>query len=300
MFPTLIKLGPITIHSYGLMIAIGFLVGMHFIQRDAQKCGINPQVIWDMGFWSLLLGVLGTRVLHIIMFPQAYSIKDPLGWIAIWEGGLVFQGAIPAVVLYGWWATKHYQIPFWRTADCIMPYIPVGHALGRLGCFLNGCCYGKETGAPWGIAFPRVPYALDKLPVTGSPPYLDHCQRYSDMDYNTAQWSHPVHPTQLYACIGLLALACLLLVIRKRVRWFEGITLPAYLALYGMLRVIIEFFRGDHNPVHVLQLSDQQIFSIAFAMLGVAFIAVMKRRQKTPVPPWPPAPNDAQDAQAAP
>ena len=274
MLSTLFRFGPFAIHSYGLMIAIGFLVGLHYIQRDAkQRLDIDPEIIGTMALWALILGIIGTRLLHIIMFPEAYSWSDPVGWIAIWKGGLVFQGVFPFVLLYGVYATRKYKIPFWATADCVMPYLALAHGLGRVGCFLNGCCYGKRTDLPWGIPFPRVPYDLAQ-PPTGSPVFIDQWSPYNELA--NSYWSHPVHPTQLYGVIGLVALSAILLFLRKHWRPFDGFTFPVYFILYGAGRVFVEFFRGDHNPTSFGMLSQQQVFSLFFMAAGVVIFVLLR------------------------
>ena len=282
MHPTLFKLGPLTLHSYGLMIAMGFLAALHFIRRDCQRrLTINPDVVGNLALWTFLFGIVGARTLHIIMFHNDYSWRDPVGWIAIWNGGLVFQGALLAAPVYLWYATRKYDFSFWALADCVVPYLALAHGFGRVGCFLNGCCYGKPTNMPWGIAFPRVPWNLSEAPV-GSPPYLDQCQRYDESFSMTSRWSHPIHPTQLYGVIGLLLLCGVLLYLRRHWHPFDGFTLPVYLVIYGAGRVFVEFFRGDHNPTIFGYLSDQQVFSIVFAFSGVALFVFLKRRAKQP------------------
>ena len=106
MIPVLLELGPLKIHSYGLMIAIGFLTSLFFIQRDAKKVGIDPLIFSNMAYIALPLGIVGTRLAHIIMFPQNYSWNDPLGWVAVWEGGLVFQGGPPVGLIFIYYYLK--------------------------------------------------------------------------------------------------------------------------------------------------------------------------------------------------
>lgn len=276
MLPTLVKIGPVPIHSYGLMIAIGFLVGLYIIQRDAQKMmGIDPRVISDMAFWTLLTGIAGTRILHIVMFSSQYSWSDPVGWVAIWKGGLVFQGAVVLPIFYNWYATRKYKLNFWKLADIVMPCVPLGHAFGRLGCFLNGCCYGSRTDMPWGIPFRRVPWDLAKT-ATGSPAYLDHCHQYAELSLIRDHWSYPVHPTQLYGVIGLTAAFLLLVYLRKKWHPFDGFTFPLYFIMYGVGRLLVEFLRGDHNPT-IGPLTQQQVFSLAFAVAGVLLFFVLRQ-----------------------
>ncbi|MBI4556192.1 MAG: prolipoprotein diacylglyceryl transferase [Candidatus Hydrogenedentes bacterium] len=269
MFPSLLKLGPITFHSYGLMLALGFLLALYLSQREAKRNGIDPEIVATLGFWILILGLVGTRLLHIIMFSNQYSWRDPIGWIAIWRGGLVFQGALPPALVFAFLYMRKKGLPFWKTSDLLIPYAPLAHAVGRMGCFLNGCCYGARTNSPWGICFPRVPWDTS-VPPTGSPAYLDHVgPPYAE------HWSYAVHPTQLYEGFGLVVIALLLLLIRERARIFDGVVVCAYLALYGILRFFLEFLRGDHNPTHFGTLSDQQIISILLAVVGAALMLVL-------------------------
>lgn len=278
MHPTLLELGPVKIHSYGLMLAVGFLLCLHLTRKQYKATGGDPDMLSDMGFGVLLTGLLGTRLLHIFMFPTLYSWSDPLGWIALWRGGLVFQGAFLAFI-FAYFFLRRRKVPFLPTVDVILPYLPLGHAVGRLGCFLNGCCYGKVSDVPWAIRFPRVPFSLDEE-VVGGAPYLDHCENMG-LSVFSDQWSLPVHPTQLYSFAGLLCLFAVMRFIYKKNSGIAGITIPAYMVLYGILRVVIEFFRGDHNPRHFNDLlSSQQIYSIIMVIAGLAILAVLLRMAK--------------------
>lgn len=273
MFPTLLKLGPITLHSYGLMMAIAFLVTLYLVQRDATKFGLDPNALTDLCFWTLLAGIVGARVLHIIMYPKFYAFDDPLGWIAIWNGGLVFQGGLMAGILFCYFYLRVKSIDHWLVADVGLPYLAIGHALGRLGCFLNGCCYGKATNSIFGVSFPRVPDNIAEK-ATGSPAYLDQFG-----ERGTELWAHPVHPTQLYESVGLIVMCLFLLALRKYWHPFRGFMLAAYIVSYGLLRFFIEFFRGDKNPTHFGALSDQQVFSLVFVVAGLVVFFVLRRIQ---------------------
>jgi phosphatidylglycerol:prolipoprotein diacylglycerol transferase len=268
MYPTLLNLGPVAIHTYGLLIAVGFLLCLHFVQRDAERIGIDSGLIGNSAFWVLLLGLAGTRIMHIILYSGEYSWSNPMGWFAIWQGGLVFHGGIAPAVLYAWWAIRRNKLDFWKTADVVMPYIPLAHAFGRLGCFFYGCCYGIRTDCPLGIRFPP-----------GSPAALDHFPGIHAED-----WSFPVHPTQLYGIVGLLAACALLMYLRKRARAakpnpIDGLTFPAYFIVYGTGRFAMEFLRGDHNPTYG-PLTVQQIFSLALVAASIVFFAALFRNKR--------------------
>lgn len=259
---------------YGLMIAIGFLLSLYLLQRDFEKKGVDTQLIGNMAFWVLILGIVGARLLHIIKYPEFYSWSDPVEWIAIWHGGLIFQGALPLPILYVWWEARRHNVNFRLIVDVAVTYIPLAHAFGRLGCFFNGCCYGKMSHVPWAISFPRVPWDVTQPPV-GSPPYLDHIQRFSTLSPSIDHWSLPVHPTQLYGIVGLLLLFVVMHALRKYWNPFQGFVLPAYLVLYGVGRFLIEFYRGD-NKIMFAGLTDQQVFSVVFVAVGVVLFLLLR------------------------
>jgi len=262
MWPIILKVGPVTLRSYGLTIALGFLVVLYLVQRDARKLGVDSRVINDAAFWVLLSGLLGARVVHILMYPESYSWRDPIGWVAVWRGGLVFQGGPPAAIIVCYLYLRKKGLDPWRVADISIPYAPIGHALGRVGCFLNGCCYGARTNLPWGCRFPP-----------GSDAHASH---YGELAQDVADWSFPVHPTQLYEAAALAAIAFLLLSLRKKWRPFDGFTMPVYFILYSTWRFFIEFIRGDRNPRHFGIFTDQQVFCIGFALAGIILFVALR------------------------
>jgi phosphatidylglycerol:prolipoprotein diacylglycerol transferase len=256
-----------------MFLAVAFLLSLYLLQRDAKRSGLDPQAIVDLAFWTLLAGIVGSRLLHIIMFYPDYSWSNPLGWIALWNGGLVYQGGLIAGIVFCYVYMRKRGMDVWRTADVVLPYLPLAHAVGRLGCFVGcGCCYGKATNSMFGVCFPRVPADVTQ-PATGSPAYLDY---YGANSHEL--WSPPVHPTQLYEFAGLLVIFGLLLYLRKNWHPYKGFVFPTYLISYGVLRFFVEMFRGDHNPTRLGGLSDQQVFSILFALAGLVIFFIMRRR----------------------
>jgi phosphatidylglycerol:prolipoprotein diacylglycerol transferase len=275
MYPVILKLGPITLHSYGLMLAVGFLIGLYFLRKDAVKFGINPDVVSDGAFWTLLVALAGSRILFIIMYPEGFSWRKPLEWFAIWQGGLVFQGAIlPAVGFIYYYARRH-QANFFDAMDMAVPWVALGHGVGRIGCFLNGCCFGERSDLPWAISFPRVPHDLTHTP-TGCPAYLTHVERYG-LNPSAELWSFPVHPTQIYGVLGLLAACGILLYTRSHWRPFYGSTMSIYFVLYGLGRFLVEFIRDDGNPVRVAGFTDQQLMAVASVIFGLVLLIVLSR-----------------------
>ena len=210
-------LGPIPIRLYGLMIGIGFLLSIWLASRQAKKEGIDPERILDMGIYLLLAAIVGSRLLYVVVSWQEFAAR-PLDVFAIWKGGLVFYGGLIGAVAVGIWYVRRHQLPLWKTADILAPYIALGHMFGRLGCFFAGCCYGAPTLSSLGIIF-NDPRSLAPLGIA-------------------------LYPTQLFEAGGEF-MNFLLLVMLYRHRKFDGQVFWLYPALYSMLRFVVEFFRGD-------------------------------------------------------
>ncbi len=245
-------IGPIPIRMYGLMIGIGFLLGIYLASRRAKKEGINPELILDMGVYLLLAAIIGSRLLHVLTNLQDFS-SNPFDAFAIWKGGLVFYGGVLAAVPVGIWYVKKHNLPVWQTADIIAPYAALGHAFGRLGCFFAGCCYGAPCSGPVCITF-SDPHSLAPLGV-------------------------PLFPTQLMESGGeFLIFGILLLLVRyKR---FDGQIFGLYLVFYAVLRFIMEFFRGDAARGLYFGgiISTSQIIAIMIAVSTAIALTVGWRR----------------------
>jgi len=282
MYPTLIELGPVPIHAYGFMMAMAFITGMYLLRRQASKEGINPDIIGDGAFWALIIGLIGSRIAHVIMFPDHYSWKDPKGWIAIWQGGLVFQGAIPVGIAFIYYWAKRHKIGFFFLLDFSVPVLALGHGIGRLGCFFNGCCYGGRTESYLGVKFPRIP-SDPAASVTGSPAYFDHLRQ--GLISSESQWSLPIHATQLYSTIGLVLICATLVYLRKNWRPFDGSIVAAYFMLYGVFRFLMEFVRADHNPTRLGAFTDQQVISLMLCLFGAIILVAFRGRGTKYTPP---------------
>jgi len=252
MHPVLFRIGPLTIHTYGLLVAVGFLIGLGFAVRQARKEGIPADKIIDLGFYILLTAIIGSR-LGFILINASYYIKNPLDIFKIWEGGLVFYGGVLLAVPTAVWYVKKNGLGIWRTADVFAPSIAIGHALGRLGCFFAGCCYGKTAESlPWAVTF-TDPECLARIGI-------------------------PLHPTQLYESAGEF-INFLILITLRRYKSFNGQLFMTYLLLYSVLRFIVEFFRGDVSRGFITpQLSVSQGISILMFLIAVAGLIVLRQR----------------------
>lgn len=250
MFPELFKIGGITLHTYGLFIAIGIILGLYVVKRDGERKGINGDKLVDILFWAIFAGIVGSRIFYVIYFPAEFK-NNLLEIVKVWKGGLVFQGGalFGGIVLV--YLLKKSHIPIVKALDSVALGVPLAHFFGRLGCFSAGCCYGAVCDLPWAVRFTH--------PKTLAPPHL------------------PLHPTQLYEAFLNLILFLMLFAIKKRVKK-EGSIFGFYLVGYGAIRFFVEFFRGDPRDIW-LNLSTAQWISIFFIVLGLIFIFVRKDKK---------------------
>src|SRR4030042_2435620 len=253
MHPILFKIGPLTIHTYGLLVAAGFLIGIGLAVRQARKEGIPADKIIDLGFYILLTAIIGSRLFFILINASHY-IKNPLDIFKIWEGGLVFYGGVLLAVPTAIWYVKKNGLGIWRTADVFAPSIAIGHALGRLGCFFAGCCSGKTAEALlWAVTFTN-PQSLAQIGI-------------------------PLHPTQLYESAGEF-INFLILITLRRYKSFDGQLFLTYVLLYSILRFIVEFFRGDIGRGFILyNISLSQGISILMLLIASVVLIVLRKRK---------------------
>jgi phosphatidylglycerol---prolipoprotein diacylglyceryl transferase len=240
--------GPIPIRLYGLMIGLGFVIGVTLAARQAKKEGVSPERVTDLGVYMLLTAIVGSRILFVLTNLHEFADK-PWEAFALWKGGLVFYGGLLAAVPVGIGYVKRHRLPVWKTADIMAPSIALGQAFGRLGCFFAGCCYGATCSLPIGITF--------NDPHTLAPPGV------------------PLFPTQLMESGGNLLIFLTLLLLRRSKK-FNGQLFWAYVLFYAVLRFIIEFFRGDtiRGLYFGGAISTSQI--IAIGMFGLSGVMLWK------------------------
>lgn len=256
MHPIAFKLGPLTVHWYGIMMAIAFIAGLWTASRRGRRDGISAEKILDIGPWLIVGTIVGARILHVATYwHEEFAGKPILEIFAVWHGGLVFYGGLIgaslATILYARWK----QIPLWKLADVLAPSIPLGYVFGRIGCFLNGCCYGRACDLPWAVAYP--PNNLNGAPT------------------------FPVHPVQIYDSLMNLGLYIGLAWLYRRKK-FDGQVFGAYLLCYAVTRSIAESFRGDYDQYHIhgaLHLTPGQLVSIGIFVAGIALLVVLRRFQ---------------------
>lgn len=236
MHPVLIRIFGIPIYSYGLFLALAFLVCIILILRRAVMAGIAPHHILDLSLYIIISGILGARLLYVV-FNLDYYLMHPLEIFLLNKGGLVFHGGFISALIVGISVVKRRNLPIGVLADIIILYLPLGHAIGRIGCFLNGCCYGKLTDSIFAVQFPEYSFSAGRF----------------------------VHPAQLYSS---LVNVCIFLILGMRRKRFNGQTVLEYMFLYGVSRFMLEYIRDD-NPVIFYGLNIPQLVSIAMIIIAV-------------------------------
>ena len=244
MFPIICQFGLLTVYSYGLMLAVTAVVSTFLASRDAKKINIPDGVIADIVFWAVVAGILGARLFYVLL-NYRFFMENPLEIVMIQNGGLAWHGGLITATVVAIRFIRQKGLPLATMLDLIAPYIALGESIGRIGCFLNGCCFGRE--AAWGIYFP-----------------VHHAR---------------LHPAQLYAMVGLFILFLILRHYRK-VSKIPGNTFVMYLFGASSLRFMIEFFRADHY-VLVLGLSVYQWVCIAILMTALYVHLRLKSRART-------------------
>ncbi|MBM66062.1 MAG: hypothetical protein CMH55_07505 [Myxococcales bacterium] len=163
MLPVLIQIGSLKLHTYGVMVVLGFLVAVNLAQRHGKKVGYDEDLIGDLAFYMMIAGLIGAHILHIIVYWNTGGYADdPLKIIRIWEGGIVFYGGFLGATAYFFYFTKKHDLNLWALGDIYIPSLAIGHAIGRLGCLAAGCCFGTPCDASWGLNFPH-----ERAPVIG-------------------------------------------------------------------------------------------------------------------------------------
>ena len=266
MHPVLFHVGRLTLHTYGLLVATGVLLGLWLARRQAARAGLDPERVWNLGIYMVLAALVGAK-LWLVVVDWSYYVAHPgeiFSFGTLLSGGVYYGGFLTAFVVALFYA-RHFRLRFLPLADVYAAPLALGHAIGRLGCFAAGCCYGKPTALPWGVTF-SDPYARE---LVGTPLGI------------------PLHPTQLYESAAEFLIFVFLVFLGRRQR-FTGQLFAAYAMLYGLGRGIIEFFRGD--PDRTLFAGDafslMQVVSVALIALGVTLL-LRGRAQSVPRPATP-------------
>ena len=253
MYPELFSVGPITVYTYGVLLAASYLLGLRLAMSRAKRWGLDANRVLDLGIYIIIAALVGAKLLLLIVDREQF-LRNPMELLSLARSGGVFYGGLILAVSVAFWYIARHRMPFWTTCDVFAPGIALGHVTGRLGCLAAGCCFGRPTDLPWGITF-KNPLAAS---LVGTPLNIR------------------LHPTQLYEAGAELLILVLLLTTEKRGRPFAGRTFWAYMLLYAISRYIIEFYRGDPRGV-IFGISTSQFISLLLAPLAIAMLIWLSR-----------------------
>lgn len=252
MLPVLFQIGPLKVHSWGVLLMLGFLLAAWRAAANGHRYKIAREDAWDVALWGLLGGIVGARLVFVLL-NLPHFLAHPSEILHIWEGGMTFYGGLGGGLLAGVLVCRARGISVADMADLAAVSFPLGYALGRVGCFLNGCCYGGVCELPWAVQF------QDPGVVGGLTP--------------------PSHPAQLYSAIVSLGMYGLLLLVERR-RRFRGQVILSYIFLYGVYRFFIEFVREGvtAQQTALAGLTQGQIASLLLSLAAIVVWAVAARR----------------------
>ena len=247
MHPVFIKIGSFELASYGVMTALGYAAACRYFVPRLKKINLDKDTFWNLIFITFVGALAGAKLLFILLNWDQLGVTTAQKISTIihdFRYGFVFFGgmivAVTSLIIY----MKKKGLPVLKTSDFLIVGLPLGHALGRIGCFLAGCCYGRPTTMPWGVTFTN-PHSLVAPELLGV----------------------PLHPTQLYESAANLLLFFLLAKLYNKPHK-DGMILLLYIACYSFLRFIIEFFRGDFRGGFVLGLSPSQCIAILISLFA--------------------------------
>ncbi|MCS6874849.1 MAG: prolipoprotein diacylglyceryl transferase [Pyrinomonadaceae bacterium] len=261
MYPELFRIGNFPINTYGVLLALGILIALATAARLAAKDGLQKDKIYDLGLWTIVGGLIGSKIL-LLVADETYrdNIWNVFSLDFLRSGGVYYGGFIGGLLTLAL-LIKFYKLPFWKVADAFAPGVALGQAIGRLGCFSAGCCWGKLTDLPWGVHFSEKGHEYTGVPIYDA---------YGDKLY--------LHPTQLYESVAMLLVFLILLWLHSR-RKFDGQVLIVYAITYAIVRFVIEFFRADPRGdlfglTTTTELSTSQLISLLVATIALAFLFI--------------------------
>jgi len=253
MHPILFEIGGFTVYSYGVLLAAAYLLGLQFALVRARARGLDSQRVMDLGIWIIISALAGAKLLLLIVDFKQFT-QSPRALLDLLRSGGVFYGGLIAAVLVALLYLRRHKLPLWTTTDVFAPGIALGHSVGRLGCLMAGCCFGRPASVPWAITFTN-PAAAAQGTTLGV----------------------PLHPTQLYEAGAEALILVFLLAFERRGRGFPGRTFWTYMLLYGVSRFIIEFYRGDSRGVVLGVLSTSQFVSVILVPLSIVMLFMLGR-----------------------
>src|SRR5437867_1293819 len=260
MFPYVFHIGGYSQSTYGLLVALAFLAALALAGRLARREGLSQEAVMNLGMYCALAGIVGAKILMFLVdLPQYLSNPRDIVSLATLRAGGNFFGGLILALLVAWYYMRKKGLPLLKTADIFAPALALGHAIGRLGCFAAGCCWGVPTHVPWAVTFTnRAANELVGVPL-----------------------DVPLHPTQLYEAFAEAAIFAVLMW-RFRKPHQPGALIGLYLILYGTARFLVEFVRNhEQGNLWGGPLDTSQYISLV--LVALAAVWQMKARKRQPI-----------------
>ncbi|MDR2351379.1 MAG: prolipoprotein diacylglyceryl transferase [Endomicrobium sp.] len=252
MHPIIFNIGEFTIFSYGLFVALAFFTAIIYLSSQIKKPKekiLSQDELYSLFIYIIVSGIIGARLLFVLLNPQDFVLY-PISVFKLWEGGLTYYGGFISAAIFVLAYVRIKKISILKLGDFFAPALALGHAIGRIGCFFAGCCYGKETNLAWSVVFRDK----NSLAVVGV----------------------HLHPTQLYESFGNFLIFFILYFYSKK-EHKSGFLVSLYFISYAVLRFVVEFFRGDPGRGgQYFGLSVSQILSLILFIIGVSIICKKK------------------------
>lgn len=297
MYPTLIQFDEVAgLHTWGLMIMVAFLAAIVRVQRRVPSVGVNPDRLVPMYVLIVVFAILTARLFHFVFATPALFFADPLSFFSLQQGGYVFYGGVVGGAAAGMGFAAWQKLPVWKIADICATAIPLGLALGRVGCFFAGCCHGAEVDGS--VDSVLLTMKGGQIVTLDSAPWLGLVY-FPGVGVGSLH-NVPLYPSQPWATVGALALAELLSWAWHRWRRFDGQITAMMLVLYAGLRSLLEAYRGDTvrglYELGPATLSTSQLVSLGMVAVAIGIVVVRSRKGLAPETPWTPPTDDELDA----
>jgi phosphatidylglycerol:prolipoprotein diacylglycerol transferase len=250
MYPVLFEFSGFQIRSYGVIVALSFLIALWMSTREAQRKGLDPKLVQDFAAYGLLGGIAGARLYFVLFSAPDYFLKHPWEIFAVWSGGIGIIGALIGGFLVAVWFCRRKRISLLKFGDTLAPGVALGQTVGQFACLLNGDSYGRPTDLPWAITY-TDPRSLAPLNI-------------------------PLHPIELYEMAAYFLVFLLVWEIRARYR-VHGITFFIYLAGYGLARFVVDFFRGD-PAMFAWGMQAAQVFGAAMVLASLTGCLLLRNK----------------------
>jgi len=256
--PTLFRWGSFQIHSYGLLLAIAFLVSIQIFVARGKRRGIPEEALHTISLVILVLAIVGGRGLFVLTHWKDYA-SDPVGIFRLWEGGLMIYGGYILAIVGGIAYVRHRKLMLWKIADAVAPPMVLGIGIGRVGCFLNGCCFGLPSHVPWAVRFPPGSYSTYTFPGL------------------------PLHPSQLYLAVAGVLLFFILLRL-DRTPHFDGWLFWVAVAADAVVRFLVDFTRYYDSTSFLgkiggLSFNINQVLSAMLILTALVMLRILKHRK---------------------